>query len=81
MSNVTKVVLNSGYNATPLDDEYYLLTARADCVNREEYYTEKMSYVNFGYTCWEGLVDSWKSDGISIKSLVYNKPFVREDWL
>lgn len=80
MPKVTKVILNSGYNATPLNSEHYLLTARGDCLYQKKGYTYTMNYKKFGFLGWGSLVSSWSHRSGCVLS-VEHKKVIKGDWL
>ena len=74
--NVTKIIFDSGWDATRLTKTHYLLTNRYD---GEE---DKMSYAVYGFKGWEGLVAKYK-DPRQRQAVIrfIDSDFNKEDWI
>ena len=77
--SVVKVILNTDYDATPWDDEHYLLTSNGRD-NKPDGYTMRMRYKKYGYANWEEMLSGFLRTN-SVIGLVHSTPFNRKDWL
>ena len=74
--NVTKIVFNSGWDATRFSSSHYLLTQRDSGIE------DRMSYAFYGFKGWAGLVAKYKDPRQRHAVIRFvDNDFKKEDWI